>query len=365
MCQIHTECMQVTSLSSPLPFFSKSSDRKFKAFVLDKDGTLVNGGHGIPGARDFLLGLMEQNIPFVILSNTGEKTSSSVASSLSSILDISLTQDHIVTALDVLCDHVREQGYSNVVAVGKGTQVASLPCLPSSSPDCVAVMTDGDVDDYYATLCAVTRVAQTGVPVLATSSDTSVAVYMEDGKTTSFRPGPGAFLEAVRCVVPEARVRVFGKGHDSDMGKKAVDKLRGQGYLGDEKDVLMVGDRFDTDVREGRRQRWGTCLVESGCHTASHRTLFPSDMADMVAGSVRDLCHPLSLDENGQSAKHMVADVVRSLLRYVPIRAAKEVACRITSIVTTYMDRLEASQLSSPRRVRSYDDVASLSRSGS
>ena len=59
--------------------------------------------------------------------------------------------------------------------------------------------------------------------------------------------------------------------------------------------MLIIGDRFDTDVRAGVRVGLRTCLVESGCHTAALQSFFPRDRADYVAANLGELLPTLAL----------------------------------------------------------------------
>lgn len=51
------------------------------------------------------------------------------------------------------------------------------------------------------------------------------------------------------------------------MLEHALEMLRAQGFSGDRSRVLIVGDRFDTDILGGSLAGIRTCLVESGCHS--------------------------------------------------------------------------------------------------
>ena len=85
-------------------------------------------------------------------------------------------------------------------------------------------------------------------------------------------PGPGMFASMFRKLMfprGEDKIRVCGKGGvegDEFMIGRALEMLREQGHNGDLSSVMIIGDRFDTDVRAGVRAGLRTCLVESGCH---------------------------------------------------------------------------------------------------
>ena len=77
----------------------------------------------------------------------------------------------------------------------------------------------------------------------------------------------------------------------STTGKAGVRKRLPCG-VGDRSRVLIVGDRFDTDVRAGSLAGVRTCLVESGCHQHALQPHFADAPAEFVAASVASLIPP-------------------------------------------------------------------------
>ena len=71
-------------------------------------------------------------------------------------------------------------------------------------------------------------------------------------------PGPGMFASMFRKLMyprGEGNLRVCGKGGaegDEFMIGHALQMLRQQGHNGDPGTVLIIGDRYDTDVRAHR-----------------------------------------------------------------------------------------------------------------
>ena len=75
--------------------------------------------------------------------------------------------------------------------------------------------------------------------------------------------------------------------------------LMEQGHSGDRSTIMMVGDRFDTDIRAGRSAGIRTCLVESGAHKACQQREYPDDLADFIAdglGAMHALTHSPQLE---------------------------------------------------------------------
>ena len=91
------------------------------------------------------------------------------------------------------------------------------------------------------------------------------------------------------------RLHICGKGGREGaryMLGHALSMLRQQGFQGDLSRVLIVGDRFDTDILAGTLAGIRTCLVESGCHSLSLQPHFPEAPATFVASSIAELIPP-------------------------------------------------------------------------
>lgn len=74
------------------------------------------------------------------------------------------------------------------------------------------------------------------------------------------------------------------------MVAEAIKQLKDQGFDGDNRNILMVGDRFDTDIACGISGGIRTCLVESGCHKLRRdQKTYPDLRPDFYAASVSDL----------------------------------------------------------------------------
>ena len=68
-----------------------------------------------------------------------------------------------------------------------------------------------------------------------------------------------------------------------------IELLKQQGFDGDNLHILMVGDRFDTDIAAGIMAGVRTCLVTSGCHQLDEKLAYPEFLPDFYADSVADL----------------------------------------------------------------------------
>lgn len=311
------------------------------AYILDKDGTLVHQGKCIDGAHTFLQRLHTDQIPYVVLSNTGVKESEQVARDLTRILGAEVR--YVYTARDGMQEALCTAKFSRVIDAFE----CGSPDVEDASGTCITAFTDGDVHDFCQRVTLVGAWLARGAHLWITSDDATVATTLGDG-TVVHRPGPGVFLDALRTVVPSVfQVRVFGKAHDPGMAREAMRMLREQGYSGSSRGVCVVGDRFDTDVRAGVAHGWSTCLVESGCHTEDQATLFPDDAVDAIAESVGDLALV-------KQTPSLVQSIVREVLRHTP--RTQPLAHLISERIIESSRRFDGALAAKPKRIRSCPD---------
>merc|ERR1712137_847332 len=61
------------------------------------------------------------------------------------------------------------------------------------------------------------------------------------------------------------------------------------GHSGVRDDIMIVGDRFDTDIRAGVLAGIKSCLIESGEHSLDVADAFPTDLPSFTAKSIADI----------------------------------------------------------------------------
>ena len=88
------------------------------------------------------------------------------------------------------------------------------------------------------------------------------------------------------------RVACVGKGGTAGgqyMMERARQMLMAQGHSGNPSHIVMVGDRYDTDVRAGLAAGFQTCLVLTGCHTLGCQQYYRAETAHQYAHSIQGL----------------------------------------------------------------------------
>mmetsp|Transcript_8626 Transcript_8626/g.18410 ORF Transcript_8626/g.18410 Transcript_8626/m.18410 type:complete len:443 (-) Transcript_8626:146-1474(-) len=122
------------------------------------------------------------------------------------------------------------------------------------------------------------------------------AASLQEASSRSAQESAAASCDGVDELSAEGEfIACAGKGGNRGgqyMMQHALSMLRQQGHDGRLDQVLMIGDRFDTDIRGGRSVGIETCLVESGCHSREMQRFFPTDRATYFASGVEQIVPP-------------------------------------------------------------------------
>ena len=157
---------------------------------------------------------------------------------------------------------------------------------------------EAGVSDWsYETIQKAAYMCHAGAEFVYTADDAFNPSVDKDFPGMVFpQPGPGMFAAMMKTAMfpqQSAHVACCGKGGNVGrmyMMEHAIKMLELQGHSGDRDRIMMIGDRFDTDIKAGCSVGIKTCLVESGCHSVDMQHLFTADaVADCYAADVGGL----------------------------------------------------------------------------
>lgn len=338
------------------------SQSKSNAFVLDVDGTLLRYDDAIDGSSNFLRFLQTNNIPHVFLSNTGEKTAFALSKKMSEVLNVDIDPKCICTAMDYMCDILKEEFLLNVwktilvlsandtwkekLDIGIDFTSWKKPNNFDAKSTCIALLSDGNVPNYYENLKEISELMNEGVSFCASSEDDTI-MKVKENKILKC-PGPGMFIQLLKQL-SEKKIRCFGKGSSECMSVKALQLIKEFGFKGRNDNIWFVGDRCDTDIRAGKNQGVKTCLVESGCHQESD---IDDDIPDAIACSILDIMNSYSGLNDSTIRQH-----VQKFLSRLAFRSSNIVG---NGIVKQIFKKIESQVHPAPRRVKSYPNMQCL-----
>ena len=224
-----------------------------KGFICDLDGVICRGKQMLPGGDKFVDWLKKENKKFLFLSNNSNDTPRSLQQKLSEMgLDVS--QEHFYTSALATVDFLKTQLPGCSVYVVGETGLKNTLCdagirLNDSNPDYV-VMGEGECYSQD-TLTRATNFVKNGAKLIGTNYD----IKRYDGKNLS--------LIGRTLIVPIE----WATGKQAYFcGKPNPFMMRsGLNFLGcHSSEVVVVGDRMDTDIISGIECGMSTILVLSG-----------------------------------------------------------------------------------------------------
>ena len=251
---------------------------RYKSAMFDLDGTIHVSGRPYPGALDALAGLAEAGVALLYVSNNSTMTSATYAVKLRA-MGLGVDDRDVITSGEVTADWlVAHHRGDRIYAISEPELAADLrrrglTLVEAGDPaDVVLAAFDRTFD--YAKWTAGLRALKAGARFVATSPDITCPV--EDGEI----PDCGGIVAALEAVSGRTVDVVVGKP-SSIMLDACLDRLGLQPA-----DVLMVGDRLQTDIALGFHGGLDTVLVLTGVATraeAAVSTTSPTHVIESIA----------------------------------------------------------------------------------
>jgi 4-nitrophenyl phosphatase len=233
--------------------------------ILDIDGVLRRGSEPVPGSVKAVERMIGYGIPIVYLSNNSTRTR---VRFLSDLMAMGFPEAPVVNSAYAAAEHVlRERGMSRCLVLGEdglidemrmaghqvtvaGRGLSSYKDLPMPDHEIVVVGMDRDLS--YVKIADACAEIRSGAAFIATNEDPTLPI--EGGM---FIPGAGSVVWSLRRCTGQVPV-VIGKPeiHSTMIAIKMLG-IRAS-------DILMVGDRVDTDIEAGKRCKTQVALVLTG-----------------------------------------------------------------------------------------------------
>lgn len=220
------------------------------------DGTIVRGDDPVQGAKEGLKHLRSAGLELLFVSNNPTRPPSDYVDRLSDA-GFNATEREVLTSGTVtreyLLDHHDDAALFVIGEEGLTNQLASTGLRIVDDPEMaevVVVSIDREFD--YDLLCETMEAIDEETPFIGTDPDRVIPA------ADRLVPGSGAVINAVAGVVDREPDRMLGKP-GVETRELALDRL---GVPADE--VLVVGDRLDTDIALGTAAGMTTALVLSG-----------------------------------------------------------------------------------------------------
>ena len=257
------------------------SHREIRSWLMDMDGVLVHEEQAIPGAAEFIAGLREREIPFLVLTNNSIYTRRDLAARLR-ISGLEVPEEAIWTSALATARFLEDQRPGGTAfVIGEAGLTTALHeagyVLTERDPDYVIL---GETRTYsFERLTRAIRLIDAGARFIATNPDPT-------------GPSPDGSLPAtgsVAALISRATgVQPYFVGKPNPlMMRSALNAIDAHS-----EHTAMVGDRMDTDIISGLEAGLETILVLTGVMTRPDAERYPyraSRTVDSIADLIGDL----------------------------------------------------------------------------
>lgn len=234
--------------------------KKYQGYLIDLDGTIYRGTESIKPATDFIKRLQDAKIPYLFLTNNTTRTREMVVQKLAKH-GITTTVDQIYTpslaTRDYLMaetkDFTRPISFYSIGEIGlKQALLETGGVINETNPDYVIVGLDTDLT--YTKIKKAVLAIRNGSTFIGTNADKNLP--SEEGLV----PGAGSVISFVESAVQKPAFYI-GKP------EKIIVEMALKVLNVNKKEVLIVGDNYDTDIMAAINSEMDSLLVYSGVST--------------------------------------------------------------------------------------------------
>lgn len=236
--------------------FSNIDFNAIKGFICDMDGVIYHGNQILPGVREFIQWMQDENKEYLFLTNNSGYTPRELNQKLAR-MGLDVPEEHFYTSALATAAFLRQQAPGcSVFAIGEAGLLNALydagVTMNDVNPDYVVV---GEGRAYSLdTLTKATNLVLNGAKLIGANSDVSGPI--ENG----IAPACGALVAPIELATGR---KAYFCGKPNPLMMRTGLRLLGCHSA----EAVMIGDRMDTDVISGMESGMATVLVLSGVST--------------------------------------------------------------------------------------------------
>ena len=236
--------------------FSNIDFNAIKGFICDMDGVIYHGNQILPGVREFIQWMQDENKEYLFLTNNSGYTPRELNQKLAR-MGLDVPEEHFYTSALATAAFLRQQAPGcSVFAIGEAGLLNALydagVTMNDVNPDYVVV---GEGRAYSLdTLTKATNLVLNGAKLIGANSDVSGPI--ENG----IAPACGALVSPIEMATGR---KAYFCGKPNPLMMRTGLRLLGCHSA----EAVMIGDRMDTDVISGMESGMATVLVLSGVST--------------------------------------------------------------------------------------------------
>ena len=236
--------------------FSNIDFNAIKGFICDMDGVIYHGNQILPGVREFIQWMQDENKEYLFLTNNSGYTPRELNQKLTR-MGLDVPEEHFYTSALATAAFLRQQAPGcSVFAIGEAGLLNALydagVTMNDVNPDYVVV---GEGRAYSLdTLTKATNLVMNGAKLIGANSDVSGPI--ENG----IAPACGALVAPIEMATGR---KAYFCGKPNPLMMRTGLRMLGCHSA----EAVMIGDRMDTDVISGMESGMSTVLVLSGVST--------------------------------------------------------------------------------------------------
>ena len=223
---------------------------KQPALLIDLDGTIYKGNQIIDGAIEFLQHIDRTNTPHLFVTNRGNRTPQTVASSLQS-MGLNCSTENILTSSMATADHLSDKNTAYWIGEDGLTQALNNTGIKFNDKNPDVVIAGYDREFNYDKLTLATRLILKGAKFIATNDDHIITI--EEGVIPEAGPIVAALQKATQ-IEPQ----IIGKPHAAIVNA-ACKRLKVTPQRS-----IIIGDNLSTDILTGIKHGLRSALVLTG-----------------------------------------------------------------------------------------------------
>ncbi|MGO4928964.1 TIGR01457 family HAD-type hydrolase [Fundicoccus sp. Sow4_D5] len=229
--------------------------KQYKGYLIDLDGTLYYGTRRIPSAEQFIRELKKRDQAFLFLTNNATRTTQEIVENLRENYELPIGSENVYTSTQALIAYMKENCLGKVVhvvgelALHQQVEEAGFQLTLDTKADVVVQGLNRQAT--YEELALAATAIRDGAEFLVTNADQTIPT--EKG----IMPSSGA-LTAFLEVASGKKGLVMGKPN-ALIVKAALEELNLKTT-----DVLLIGDKYETDILAGINAGVDTLLVLTG-----------------------------------------------------------------------------------------------------